>query len=79
MLLIGPWLGFMSFNPLYAQIELACSGAPVLLPEPENGTPGVPGGPATSPARAALAPAIRAAAHSAAARIDLLPIPYLPV
>jgi len=47
----------MSFSPLKAQIELACVGAPVLLPEPENASPGVPGGPATSPAKAAVAPA----------------------
>jgi hypothetical protein len=57
MLLIGPWAGFMSFKPLKAQIELACAGAPVRFPEPENATPGVPGGPCTSPADAALAPA----------------------
>ena len=26
---IGPWFGFMSFNPLKAQIELAFVNAPV--------------------------------------------------
>lgn len=70
MLSIGPWFGFMSFNPLKAQIELALLNAPVCFPEPENATPGVPGGPATSPARAALAlrPATMAA-HIAAAKV----------
>lgn len=69
MLLIGPWAGFMSFSPLYAQIELACAGAPVRTPDPENGTPGVPGGPVTSPAQATPALATTSpAAHTAAAR-----------
>jgi hypothetical protein len=52
---IGPCAGFMSFNPLKAQIELAFANAPVGFPDPENATSGVPGGPCTSPARAALA------------------------
>jgi hypothetical protein len=71
MLLIGPCSGFMSFKPLYAQIELACAGAPVRTPEPENATPGVPGGPVTSPAEAtpALAPTI-ATEQAAAATHD---------
>src|SRR6266511_2360289 len=68
----------MSFNPLKAQIELACAGAPVLLPEPEKATPGVPGGPATSPAKAApaLRPATTAAQIAAANvfRIMCLPV-----
>src|SRR6266496_203344 len=42
----------MSFKPLKAQIELALENAPVCFPEPDPATPGVPGGPATSPARA---------------------------
>ena len=68
---IGPCAGFMSFNPLKAQIELAFSNAPVWFPEPENGTSGVPGGPCTSPARAAPAPApATATAHTAAAKKD---------
>src|SRR5215211_7791359 len=71
MLSIGPCAGFRSFSPLKAQIELALSGAPVSTPEPENGTPGVPGGPVTSPANAApaLGPAI-ATAHTAAASMN---------
>jgi len=52
MLSIGPWSGFMSFSPLYEQIDCECAGAPVRTPEPENGTPGVPGAPVTSPAHA---------------------------
>src|SRR5215203_1157986 len=81
MLLIGPCAGSRSFNPLYAQIELALSGAPVSTPEPENGTPGVPGGPVTSPANAApaLGPAT-ATAHTAAASINffrsMVPSPF---
>src|SRR5215218_10422665 len=71
MLSIGPCAGFRSFSPLKAQIELALSGAPVSTPEPENGTPGVPGGPVTSPANAAPAPGpATAAAHTAAASIN---------
>jgi hypothetical protein len=70
MLPIGPCSGFMSFNPLYAQMELAFAGAPVETPDPENGTPAVPGRPVTSPAHAtpALAPSSEAA-QTAAARI----------
>jgi hypothetical protein len=79
MLLIGPWSGFMSFSPLYAQIELACAGAPVLFPEPEKATPGVPGGPCTSPANAAPAPTPTNAAAQSAASIDLVRITYLPL
>ena len=72
---IWPWAGFMSFSPLKAQIELACAGAPVLTPEPENATPGVPGGPVTSPAEAAPAPApARTAPHAAAAKNDFVRI-----
>jgi len=63
---ICPWAGFMSFSPLYAQIELAWAGAPVRTPDPENGTPGVPGGPVTSPARAPLAVASASTATEAA-------------
>src|SRR6266496_3587709 len=70
---IGPWSGFMSFNPLKAQIEMAFSNAPVWSPEPENGTSGVPRGPCTSPARAAPAPApATATAHTAAAKKDFV-------
>src|SRR5919108_1126005 len=66
----------MSFNPLYAQIEFAFAGAPVLLPEPENATPGVPGGPCTSPAKAALV--MRAATMAAQiAAASCLRISYL--
>jgi hypothetical protein len=76
---IWPWAGFMSFSPLKAQIELAFTRAPVLTPEPENATPGVPGGPVTSPAEAApaLAPAT-AAPHTAAAKKDLVRISLPP-
>ena len=61
----------MSFNPLKAQIELAFANAPVCFPEPEPAAPGVPGGPCTSPARAA--PALRpasATAQTAVTNID---------
>src|SRR3954453_8213239 len=69
MLSIGPCAGFMSFNPLYEQIELECAGAPVRTPEPENSTPGMPGRPVTSPAQATPAlPPTETAAHMAAAR-----------
>jgi len=73
----------MSFNPLYEQIEFECAGAPVRLPEPEPATPGVPGGPCTSPARAAPAPtAENAATHSSVTKRDfnrILPPPLLTV
>src|SRR3954470_21296175 len=58
----------MSFRPLKAQIELAWAGAPVVLPEPEPATVGVPGGPVTSPAHAPLLAPTRATANTAAAR-----------
>jgi hypothetical protein len=77
---IWPWSGFMSFNPLKAQIELACVGAPVLLPEPEKGAPGVPEGPATSPAKAAVAPApATAAAQGQPRKTTAFSFPYLPL
>src|SRR6266516_3731779 len=63
-----------SFSPENEQIELACE---VSLGVP--GLPMLPGGPITSPARAALAPApARAAAQSAAARNDCLRIDTSP-
>jgi hypothetical protein len=79
--LIGPWLGFMSFNPLYEQIDCECAGAPVRTPEPENGTPGVPGGPMTSPAKALLAlRAVTIAAPIAAATfLRMWVLPFLVV
>src|SRR4051812_35809142 len=68
MLSIGPCAGFMSFSPLYEQIELECAGAPVRTPEPENSTPGMPGRPVTSPAQATPAlPPTNATAQMAAA------------
>ncbi len=75
---IGPSAGFMSFSPEKAQIELAWATAPVgVFPEPENGTPAVPGGPLTSPATAALALApARAAVQTATASNGLLIIVY---
>jgi hypothetical protein len=79
MLSIGPWLGFRSFKPLKAQTELACVGAPVSTPEPEKGTPAVPGGPVTSPARAApvLRPATTAAQIVAANILRIVCLPLL--
>jgi len=79
MLSIGPWPTIMSFKPLYAQIELACAGAPVRTPDPEFGTPGVPGGPVTSPAKAvpAVVP-VMARAHAVAARRCFARISYTP-
>jgi hypothetical protein len=69
----------MSLSPEKAQIELAWAGAPVGTPDPEFGTPGVPGGPITSPAKAAFAPSpATAAAHSTVAS-DLLSILSSPV
>ena len=75
---IGPSAGFMSFSPEKAQIELAWATAPVgVFPEPENGTPAVPGGPLTSPATAALALApARAAVQTATASNGFLIIVY---
>jgi hypothetical protein len=67
MLSRGPW--FMSFRPLKAQIEFAFENAPVCAPVAEPATPGVPGGPATSPAIAE--PTLntpKAAAHAIAAK-----------
>jgi hypothetical protein len=82
MLSIGPCSGFKSFNPLKAQIELACAGAPVSTPEPEKATSGVPGGPVTSPARAALVliPVTATAKTVAASKriLRIFRIPYLP-
>jgi hypothetical protein len=73
MLSIGPCAGFMSLSPLKAQTELAWAGAPVLTPEPENGTPGVPGRPVTSPAEATPALAHASAApHAAATKNDFV-------
>jgi len=66
---IGPFT--MSFNPLNEQIEFECAGAPVFTPEPDPGTPGVPGPPLTSPANAALElPPTRTTAKSAAVSTD---------
>jgi len=67
----------MSFNPLYAQIELACAGAPVRTPEPENAVPGMPGRPVTSPANAgpALNPTM-ATTDTAAASLDFLSMAF---
>jgi hypothetical protein len=71
MLVIGPFT--MSFNPLNEQIEFEFVGAPVLTPEPEPGTPGVPGLPVTSPANAALVlPPTRTTAKNAAASTDFV-------
>jgi hypothetical protein len=69
--MIWPFSARKSFSPEYAQIELACSGAPVFLSELEPMTPGVPGGPFTSPANAApaLAPTT-ATVQTAVASID---------
>src|SRR5919198_5771474 len=70
----------MSFSPLYAQIELAFARAPVGSPEPEKATPGVPGGPFTSPARAALAvSAVTIAAQIAAASFLRIPSSLSPL
>lgn len=78
MLSSGPW--FMSFSPLKEQIELEFENAPVWFPEPEPKTPGVPGGPCTSPARAApAAPPATATAHTAAAKNDLVRICLSPL
>src|SRR5919109_3697408 len=77
---IWPCAGFMSFRPLYAQIELAFARAPVGSPEPEKATPGVPGGPFTSPARAALAiSAATIAAQIAAASFLRIPSSLSPL
>ena len=50
---------------------MECAGAPVRLPEPENATPGVPGGPFTSPAKAALALRLRTTAATETATPNL--------
>ncbi|MDX6452010.1 MAG: hypothetical protein QOH16_2059 [Gaiellaceae bacterium] len=73
------WPFRKSFRPENAQIEFACAGAPVAMPEPEPGTPGVPGGPITSPANAApeLAPAT-AMTHTAAEKKDFVRMSYVP-
>jgi hypothetical protein len=63
------WPFRKSFRPENAQIELACAGAAVSVPEPDPGTPGVPGGPITSPANAAPALALATATeHNTAAK-----------
>jgi hypothetical protein len=51
---------------------LALVRAPVGLPEPEKGMPGVPGGPCTSPARAALV----VSAATMAAQIAAASLPH---
>jgi hypothetical protein len=80
MVSICPFSARKSFKPEKAQIELACAGAPVLLSEPEPMTPGVPGGPFTSPAKAApaLAPTT-ATPQSAVAKKDFvrMSLPFL--
>ena len=71
MLSIGPLT--MSFNPLKEQIEFEFAGAPVLTPEPDPASPGVPGLPVTSPANAALElPPTRTTAKNAAVSTDLV-------
>jgi hypothetical protein len=70
----------MSFRPLDAHPERAFVTAGVRWPEAEPATPGVPGGPVISPAKAgaALIPA-SAAALTATASNDFLRITYLGV
>jgi hypothetical protein len=71
MLVTGPLI--MSFRPLKEQIEFECAGAPVLTPEPDPGTPGVPGLPVTSPAKAGLElPPTSTTAKNAAASTDFV-------
>lgn len=78
MLSIGPSSGFISFSPLNEQIEFAWSGASVGTPEPEPGTPGVPGGPITSPAKAALAlPPTTAVEQTATAHNNFFVLPIV--
>jgi hypothetical protein len=75
---IGPWPTIMSFRPEKEQIEFECAGAAVAMASTCSCVRGpVPGGPLTSPAKAA--PAVRlkkTAAQIPAAnllRIDLPP------
>jgi uncharacterized membrane protein YfcA len=84
MVSVGPWSTSMSFSPEKAQIEFAWSRTPVGPDVPGIGgvvsVLGVPGGPLTSPARAALALApARAAVQTATASNDFLCIAYLPI
>jgi hypothetical protein len=67
----------MSFRPLNAQIELAFENAPVCLPVAEPACPGVPGGPAISPAKAG--PPVKAPTASAQTKAaNVLRIYFLP-
>jgi uncharacterized membrane protein YfcA len=85
MVSVGPWPTIMSFSPEKAQIEFAWSRTPVGPDVPGIGIGfvgvlGVPGGPFTSPAKAALALApARAAVQTATASNDFLRITYLPI
>jgi hypothetical protein len=85
MLSVGPSAGFKSFSPEKAHAEFAWSGAAV-SPDAGGigigfvGELGVPGGPFTSPAKAAVALApTSAAVQSASASNDFLCIAYLPI